>query len=91
MDQVTKKVKSTIMIDSTDSGVIEEALKRLQGKSIINSINLEDGEARFQAVVPLARRYGAALVVGCIDDEKNKHKQLLKSENSKWLSDLINC
>ena len=70
LDILTRKVKVPIMIDSTDSRVIEEALKRLQGKSIINSINLEDGEARFQAVVPLARRYGAALVVGCIDEDK---------------------
>ena len=70
LDLLTRKVKVPIMIDSTDSKVIEEALKRLQGKSIINSINLEDGEDRFEAVVPLARRYGAALVVGCIDEDK---------------------
>ena len=72
LDLVTKKVKTPIMVDSTDSNVIELALKRLQGKSIINSVNLEDGEARFQAVAPLARRYGAALVVGCIDDDKEQ-------------------
>ena len=72
LDHVTKKVKSPIMIDSTDANVIEESLKRLQGKSIINSINLEDGEARFQAVIPLAQRFGAALVVGCIDDDKEQ-------------------
>ena len=72
LDFVTKKVKTPIMIDSTDARVIEESLKRLQGKSIINSVNLEDGEARFQAVVPLARSYGAALVVGCIDEDKEQ-------------------
>ena len=72
LDILTKKVKAPIMIDSTDSHVIEEALKRLQGKSVINSVNLEDGEARFQSVVPLARRYGAALVVGCIDEDKQQ-------------------
>jgi 5-methyltetrahydrofolate--homocysteine methyltransferase len=66
---LTRKIKSPIMVDSTDHHVIEEALKMLQGKSIINSINLEDGEARFEEVVPLAKRYGAALVVGCIDDD----------------------
>jgi 5-methyltetrahydrofolate--homocysteine methyltransferase len=66
---LTRKVKSPIMVDSTDHHVIEEALKMLQGKSIINSINLEDGEVRFEQVVPLAKRYGAALVVGCIDDD----------------------
>jgi 5-methyltetrahydrofolate--homocysteine methyltransferase len=72
LDHLTRKVKTPIMIDSTDARVIEEALKRLQGKSIINSINLEDGEERFRAVVPLARRYGAALVVGCIDDDREQ-------------------
>ena len=72
LDILTKKVKAPIMIDSTDAEVIEEALKKLQGKSIINSINLEDGEERFQAVVPLAKRYGSALVTGCIDDDKEQ-------------------
>jgi 5-methyltetrahydrofolate--homocysteine methyltransferase len=67
-----KKVKVPLMIDSTDHHVIEEALKRTPGKSLINSINLEDGEERFQKVVPLARRYGAALLVGCIDEDKQQ-------------------
>ena len=78
LDFVTKKVKTPIMIDSTDAKVIEESLKRLQGKSIINSINLEDGEARFQAVVPLAQSYGAALVVGCIDDDKEQAQAITR-------------
>jgi len=70
LEVLVKKVKVPIMIDSTDAGAIEQALLRLPGKSIINSINLEDGEERFQKIVPLARRYGAALVVGCIDENK---------------------
>ncbi len=78
LDVLTKKVKVPIMIDSTDASVIEAALKRLQGKSVINSINLEDGEERFQRVVPLARRYGAALVVGCIDDDKEQAQAITK-------------
>ena len=78
LDLVTKKVKAPIMIDSTDSAVIELALTKLQGKSIINSINLEDGEERFQAVVPLAKRYGSALVVGCIDDDKEQAQAITK-------------
>lgn len=56
------------MIDSTDPAVIEGALTYSQGKAIINSINLEDGEERFAAVVPLIHRYGAAVVVGVIDE-----------------------
>jgi 5-methyltetrahydrofolate--homocysteine methyltransferase len=65
---VVRKVRVPLMIDSTDDKVIERALTYCQGKAIINSINLEDGEERFHKVVPLARRYGAAVVVGCIDE-----------------------
>ncbi|MEW6366716.1 MAG: methionine synthase [Acidobacteriota bacterium] len=66
---VTRVVKAPLMIDSTDPRVIERALTYSQGKAIINSINLEDGESRFEDVVPLAHRYGAALVVGCLDEK----------------------
>lgn len=66
---VTKKVKAPLMIDSTDAQVIELALKYSQGKAIINSINLEDGEERFAEVIPLVRRYGATVIVGTIDEE----------------------
>src|SRR3984893_2575698 len=74
-----KKVKVPLMIDSTDALAIEEALKRAPGKSIINSVNLEDGEERFQRVVPLARRYGAALVVGCIDEDKQQAQAITRA------------
>lgn len=66
---LTKMVKAPLVIDSTDAAVIEHALTWCQGKALVNSINLEDGEERFEKVVPLALRYGAALVVGCIDED----------------------
>jgi 5-methyltetrahydrofolate--homocysteine methyltransferase len=69
LERATKMVKVPLMFDSTDAKVMEIGLKWSQGKSILNSINLEDGEARFQAVVPLAQKYGAALVVGTIDED----------------------
>jgi len=69
LEQLIKKVRAPLMIDSTDPAVIECALQYAQGKSIINSINLEDGEERFAQVVPIARTYGAALIVGCIDED----------------------
>jgi 5-methyltetrahydrofolate--homocysteine methyltransferase len=78
LEMLAKKVKAPLMIDSTDANVIEQALERTQGKSIINSINLEDGEERFQRVVPLARRYGAALVVGCIDEDKQQAQAITR-------------
>ncbi|MGB6408925.1 MAG: methionine synthase [Planococcus donghaensis] len=68
MKEVVKKVKVPLVIDSTDEEVIEVALKFSQGKAIINSINLEDGEERFEAVMPLVKKYGAAVVVGTIDE-----------------------
>ena len=69
-ENLIRKIKAPIMIDTTDPASIELALTYCQGKSIINSINLEDGEEKFEKVCPLARAYGAALVVGCIDEDK---------------------
>ncbi|HEY4220646.1 MAG TPA: dihydropteroate synthase, partial [Myxococcota bacterium] len=69
LEHLTKKVKAPLMIDSTDAEVMEEALKRSQGKAIVNSINLEDGLDRFERVVPLIKRFGADVVVGCIDED----------------------
>lgn len=68
LQHVINKVKVPLMIDSTDEAVIERALTYSQGKAIINSINLEDGEERFEAVAPLIKRFGAAVVVGTIDE-----------------------
>jgi 5-methyltetrahydrofolate--homocysteine methyltransferase len=65
-----KKVRVPIMVDTTDATAIERALTYCQGKSIINSINLEDGLDKFERVTPIARKYGAALIVGCIDEDK---------------------
>jgi 5-methyltetrahydrofolate--homocysteine methyltransferase len=69
LEKVIHKVKVPLMIDSTDAKVIEMALTYCQGKAIINSVNLEDGEERFELVVPLAKKFGAALVVGTIDED----------------------
>ncbi|MGH9746153.1 MAG: methionine synthase [Candidatus Acidiferrales bacterium] len=68
-DQLIRKIKAPLMIDTTDAAAIELALTYCQGKSIINSINLEDGEEKFERVCPLARSYGAAVIVGCIDED----------------------
>jgi len=68
-EKLIRQVKVPIMIDTTDARAIERALTYCQGKSLINSINLEDGEEKFERVCPLARAYGAALVVGCIDED----------------------
>ena len=69
-EKLIRKTKLPLMVDTTDPQALELALTYCQGKSIINSINLEDGEEKFERVCPLARRYGAALVVGCIDEDR---------------------
>ena len=63
-------IKAPVMIDTTDPKAVELALSYCQGKSIINSVNLEDGEEKFELMCPIARAYGAALVVGTIDEDK---------------------
>jgi 5-methyltetrahydrofolate--homocysteine methyltransferase len=69
-EKLIRKIKAPIMIDTTDPKAVELALTYCQGKSIINSVNLEDGEEKFERLCPIAKRYGAALVVGSIDEDK---------------------
>ncbi|HTW07352.1 MAG TPA: methionine synthase [Acidimicrobiales bacterium] len=61
-----------VMLDSTEAPVIECGLQRVAGKPIINSVNLEEGDApgtRLDLFLSLARDYGAAVVCTCIDTE----------------------
>src|SRR5262245_23111129 len=71
-EKLINKIKAPIMIDTTDPRAVELALTYCQGKSLINSINLEDGEEKLERTCPIARKYGAALVVGCIDEDKQQ-------------------
>ncbi len=68
-EKLIRKIKAPVMVDTTDPAAVEMALTYCQGKAIINSINLEDGEEKFEKTVPMAHAYGAALVVGCIDED----------------------
>src|SRR5690349_5611268 len=68
-EKLIRKIKVPVMIDTTDPAAIALALTYCQGKAILNSINLEDGEEKFERVVPIAHDFGAALVVGCIDED----------------------
>ncbi|SFS62053.1 methionine synthase (B12-dependent) [Paenibacillus sp. BC26] len=68
LPEVVKKIKVPLMLDSTYDHIIELGLKYSQGKAIINSINLEDGESKFEKILPLIHRYGAAVVCILIDE-----------------------
>ncbi len=73
METVVKKlaqsVESPLMIDSTEAKVIERALKIYAGRAIVNSINLENGRERINAVMPLVQEHGAAVVALTIDEQ----------------------
>ncbi|MBI5806007.1 homocysteine S-methyltransferase family protein [candidate division TA06 bacterium] len=62
------RLQLPVMIDSTSPQVVEEALKRLAGRCIVNSVNLEDGEKRARETFELCRQYGAAVVCLTIDE-----------------------
>jgi 5-methyltetrahydrofolate--homocysteine methyltransferase len=86
---LTRMVKVPIMIDSTNPAVIEAGLKDCQGKCVINSINLEDGEERFEKVVPFLKKYGGAVVVGCIDEQGQAISRQRKLEVAQRSYDLL--
>lgn len=89
LELVVKKVKVPLMIDTTDPQVIDLALQYSQGKAIINSINLEDGEEKFEHVTPLIHKYGAAVVVGTIDEQGQAIKAETKLEVARRSYDLL--
>jgi 5-methyltetrahydrofolate--homocysteine methyltransferase len=77
-----------LMIDSTEAPVIESALKLYGGKSIINSINLEDGEERMEKICPMLTTYGAAVVALTIDEAGMAKTADKKFEIAKRIHDL---
>lgn len=69
LTRFSTQVTAPVMIDSTQLDVLEASLKLIGGRAIINSINLEDGEGKFDAICKLIVRYGAAVVALTIDEE----------------------
>lgn len=69
LTRFNRRITVPIMIDTTEVAVVEEALRCLAGKPIVNSINFEDGEGRTERVLGLCRRYGAAVVGLTIDEQ----------------------
>jgi 5-methyltetrahydrofolate--homocysteine methyltransferase len=70
---LSMSVEAPLVIDSTDAQVIRKALETCPGRAIINSINLENGLKRVEAVLPLAKQHGAAVVALTIDEEGMAH------------------
>ena len=67
--RLVTNVKIPLMFDSTEWQKMEAGLQHSGGKCILNSTNYEDGEPRFAKVLELAKKYGASVVIGTIDEE----------------------
>ena len=63
-------IPAPLMLDSTNAAVMEAGLKLAGGRCVLNSMNLEDGEERVALICGLAKKYGAAVVAGTIDEDK---------------------
>ena len=69
MNLYNQKISIPLMPDATRVDTMEVALKSIGGKAIINSVNLEDGEEKLDAICQLSKRYGVALVALTIDEK----------------------
>ncbi len=69
VDRYATQSTLPLVIDSTEPELIEAALLRIGGRAVINSVNLEDGRTKTDRLLPLAKRYGAAVVVLAIDEQ----------------------
>ncbi|MBF0440301.1 MAG: methionine synthase [Oligoflexales bacterium] len=81
--------KVPIMIDSSKWSVIEAGLKCSQGKCIVNSISLKEGEEKFLEQAKLIKRYGAAVIVIAFDENGQAENRDKKVEISKRAYDLL--
>ncbi|MDQ2724535.1 MAG: methionine synthase, partial [Actinomycetota bacterium] len=80
-----------IMLDSTEPPVITAGLEHIAGRAILNSVNLEDGDApgtRLDRFFSLAREHGAAVVCTCIDEQGQARTAARKLEAAKAIADL---
>lgn len=78
-----------IMVDSSKWEIIEAGLKCIQGKAIVNSISLKEGEAEFIGKARLCRRYGAAVIVMAFDETGQADTEVRKNSICKRSYDIL--
>ncbi len=95
MDEVISRLATQssvpIVIDSTEPPVVRTALEWLGGRSILNSVNLEDGDApgtRLDSFLSLAKEHGSAVICTCIDEEGQARTAEWKLRSAKAIADL---
>jgi 5-methyltetrahydrofolate--homocysteine methyltransferase len=86
---LSMSVESPLVVDSTEAGVIEKALEHIPGRAIVNSINMENGRKRIDAVVPLCKKHGAAVVALTIDEIGMAKTRERKLEVARQIHDIV--
>ncbi|MBV8151529.1 MAG: homocysteine S-methyltransferase family protein, partial [Candidatus Eremiobacteraeota bacterium] len=87
--RLAQSLESPLMIDSTEAKVIERALKIYAGRAIVNSINLENGRGRIEAVMPLVREHGAAVIALTIDEAGMAKTAARKLEVARRIHEIV--
>ncbi len=82
-------VEAPLCIDSTEAGVLDAALQAYPGSAIVNSINLENGRERVDAVMPLVMRHGAAVIALTIDEQGMTKSAARKLEVARRIHDIV--
>ncbi len=86
---LSMSVETPLMLDSTEASVLAHALEHVPGRAIINSINMENGRTRIDTVVPLAKKFGAALVALVIDEVGMAKTSARKLEVARKIYDIV--
>ena len=86
---LSMSVETPLVIDSTEANVIEAALEHIPGRGIVNSINMENGRKRIDAVVPLVKKHGAAVIALTIDEIGMAKTRERKLEVGKKIYDIV--
>jgi 5-methyltetrahydrofolate--homocysteine methyltransferase len=93
MRQLVKKLALTVegplVIDTTEADVVQDALEQYPGRAIINSINMENGRERIEAVMPLAVAHGAAMIALTIDEEGMAKTRERKLDVAKVIHEIV--
>jgi len=85
---LSMSVETPLMIDSTEAEVIARALEHVPGRAIVNSINMENGRVRIDAVLPLVKQHGAAVVALTIDESGMAKTRARKLEIARRIHDI---
>src|SRR5438874_2189328 len=86
---LSMSVETPLVIDSTEANVIEAALEHIPGRGIVNSINMENGRKRIDAVVPLVKKHGSAVIALTIDEIGMAKTRARKLEVARKIYDIV--